>query len=213
LGLIPPVLTLCIEFEKLKRLLRNDSSKRGRKCFLKTIIALEELHAEVYERKNVSMMDATKPRAFNTFCQRIRKAHREHEQEIKQFRQDPGIFDSESEDELEANGGNEPSFDNSGQTPETAARDDRGVEQVSPGGQIMNVSAGGILGTLKLISLARGKRSTNRDEQIRVLEELKKVAVTPYHRILVLLALINARFEYQLVMSPEQWTLYCLLPK
>ena len=207
------MLTLCIEFEKLKRLLGNDSSKQGRKAFLSTIIALQELHTKAHEHKNLSKMSATNARALNIFRQRIHKAHHEYGEEIKQFRQDPRIFDSESEHELVVNGGTEPTFDKGRPTPERAAWDDTGFGQVGLGGRIMNITPGGILESLRLISLSHGKMSTNRAEQIRVLEELKKVAVTPYQKILVLLALVDARFEYRLLMPPEQWTAYCLLTK
>jgi translation initiation factor 3 subunit C len=40
------------------------------------------------------------------------------------------------------------------------------------------------------------KQNTDRAEQIRILEKLLEVAVTPYQRIRVLLALISSRFDY-----------------
>ena len=89
---IPGVLILCIEFEKLKRLIGNNCSKQGRKYFLRTIIALGELQMESYGRKNVLKVNATNGRALNTFRQRIIKAHREYGEEIKRFREGPRIF-------------------------------------------------------------------------------------------------------------------------
>ena len=44
-------------------------------------------------------------------------------------------------------------------------------------------------------------QNTNRTEQIRILEKLLEVAVTPYQRIRVLLALISARFDYNSSVS------------
>jgi translation initiation factor 3 subunit C len=49
--------------------------------------------------------------------------------------------------------------------------------------------------------LKRRQQNTDRAEQIRVLEKLLEVAVTPYQRIRVLLALISSRFDYNTSMS------------
>ena len=39
-------------------------------------------------------------------------------------------------------------------------------------------------------------QNTDRADQIRILERLLDVAVTPYQRIRVLLALVSSRFDY-----------------
>ena len=46
---------------------------------------------------------------------------------------------------------------------------------------------------------------------LQILEKLKEVAVTPYQKIRVLLALISGRFDYNpmaLYMPIDQWTAY-----
>lgn len=47
-----------------------------------------------------------------------------------------------------------------------------------------------------IFPLQGNTQNTDRAEQIRILEKLLEVAVTPYQRIRVLLALISSRFDY-----------------
>jgi translation initiation factor 3 subunit C len=54
---------------------------------------------------------------------------------------------------------------------------------------------------LREILEARGKKNTDRLEQIKVLQKLLNVATTPYQQIRVLLALIPAQFDYNPSMS------------
>jgi translation initiation factor 3 subunit C len=48
---------------------------------------------------------------------------------------------------------------------------------------------------LRGIMESRGKKNTDRDEHIKVMEQLKEVAVTPYQKIRVLLAIVSSRFD------------------
>jgi translation initiation factor 3 subunit C len=205
------------EFEKLNKLVAKDSSRQARRLYIRTLVNLEDLQNEAYEREKSAKkkMNATNARALNTFRQRIRKNNREYEAEIKKYREDPTSFDTESEDETK------PQVDlrdellgPDGQTirgfiaPED---DEEGFNLVGRGGRAIIYTADGILKNLKMISEARGKRSTDRAEQIKILEELKKVAVTTYQKIRVLLALISGRFDYNpmaLFMPIDQWTAY-----
>lgn len=205
------------EFEKLNKLVSKDSSRQARRVYIRTLVNLEDLQNEAYEREKSAKkkMNATNARALNTFRQRIRKNNREYEAEIKKYREDPTSFDTESEDEIK------PPVDlrdellgPDGRTirgfiaPED---DEEGFNLVGRGGRAIIYTADGILKNLKMISEARGKRSTDRAEQIKILEELKKVAATTYQKIRVLLALISGRFDYNpmaLFMPIDQWTAY-----
>jgi translation initiation factor 3 subunit C len=184
-------------------------------------VSLEDLQNEAYEREKAAKkkMNATNARALNTFRQRIRKNNREYEDEIKKYREDSTIFDTESEEEARPEEreirdeltGADGKVIRGFLAPE---EDDEGFATVGPGGRTMVYTADGILKNLKMISEARGKRSTDRGEQIKILEKLKEVAVTPYQKIRVLLALISGRFDYNpmaLYMPIDQWTAYVVL--
>lgn len=209
-----------LEFEKLNRLVAKDTTKQSRKLYIKTLVSLEDLQNEAYEREKAAKkkMNATNARALNTFRQRIRKNNREYEDEIKKFRDDPTSFDTESEEETkpEEREVRDEVLGPDGQVLRgflVAEEDDDGFATVGRGGRAMIYTADGIFKHLKMISEARGKRSTDRSEQIKILEKLKEVAVTPYQKIRVLLALISSRFDYNpmaLYMPIDQWTLYVL---
>lgn len=181
-------------------------------------MSLEDLQNEVYEREKAAKkkMNATNARALNTFRQRIRKNNREYEDEIKKYREDPTVFDTESEEETkpEEREVRDEVLGPDGQifrgflAPE---EDNEGYAVVGRGGRAIVYTADGIFKNLKMISEARGKRSTDRGEQIKILEKLKEVAATTYQKIRVLLALISARFDYNpiaLYMPIDQWTAY-----
>ena len=206
------------EFEKLNRLVAKDTSKQSRKLYIKTLASLEDLQNEAYEREKAAKkkMNATNARALNTFRQRIRKNNRDYEEDIKKYREDPSAFDTESEIEAEPT---EREVRDEILGPDgkihkgfiAAEEDDEGFATVGRGGRTMTYTPEGIFKQLKLIFEARGKRSTDRAEQIRILEKLRDVANTPYAKIRVLLALISARFDYNpmaLYMPLDQWTAY-----
>jgi translation initiation factor 3 subunit C len=210
-----------VEFEKLNRLVSKDTSRQSRRLYIKTLVNLEDLQNEAYEREKSAKkkMNATNARALNTFRQRIRKNNRDYEAEIKKYRDDPTTFDTESEEETrpEQREVRDELLGPDGQTirgfiaPE---EDDEGFVAVGRGGRVITYTADSILKNLKMISEARGKRSTDRAEQIKILEELKKVAVTLYQKIRVFLALISGRFDYNpmaLFMPIDQWTAYAPL--
>jgi translation initiation factor 3 subunit C len=175
------------------------------------------LQNEAYEREKAAKkkMNATNNRALNTFRQRIRKNNREYEADIKKYREDPSAFDTEDEGEAPvAREVRDEIIGPDGQIRRgflAAEEDDEGFATVGRGGRATTYTAESIFKHLKAIFDARGKRSTDRGEQIKILEKLRDVAVTPYQKIRVLLALISARFDYSPMaqyMPIEQWTAY-----
>jgi len=206
-----------VEFEKLNRLVAKDTSKQSHKLYIKTLVTLEDLQNESIEREKAA--NSTNARALNTFRQRIRKNNREYEADIKKFREDPTAFDTESEDEAAPRPREvrDEIIGPDGQVQRgflAAEEDDEGFATVGRGGRTTTYTAEGIFKHLKAIFEARGKRSTDRGEQIKILEKLRDVAVTTYQKIRVLLALISARFDYNPTaqfMPIEQWTAYLLL--
>lgn len=64
------------------------------------------------------------------------------------------------------------------------------------GGKSLNLTSEGLFKSLAAVMEARGRKSTDRSEQVQILTKLSEVAVSPYQKIRVLLALIAARFDY-----------------
>jgi len=67
---------------------------------------------------------------------------------------------------------------------------------VGQGGKAKTFSAETIFKDLQAAQEARGKKNTNRAQQIRDLEGMLQAAATPYQQIRVLLSLISSRFDY-----------------
>lgn len=80
---------------------------------------------------------------------------------------------------------------------------------VGKGGKAMSLTPETVLKTLQSVLEARGKKSTDRSEQLRVLEKLLSIAATPYAKIRVLLALISSLFDYSTAsfnyLPLDQW--------
>lgn len=90
----------------------------------------------------------------------------------------------------------------------TAADDDEAFTEVGKGGKRLVLSTEGIFKALQQVLEARGRKSTDRDEQRRTLEKLLQIAVTPYQKIRIYLALIASLLDYgsaQTSTPTESW--------
>ncbi|KAH7888776.1 eukaryotic translation initiation factor 3 subunit 8 N-terminus-domain-containing protein [Phlebopus sp. FC_14] len=192
------------EFDKLSRLVQRqtNASEPLPPFFIRTLSSLElSLNAALAREKEAKKkMNATNARAFNSMKQKIKKSTKEYEKEMQHFRADPAAFEreyaahSQSMHPLPAktNKTKKVASDSEDETPEV---DDQ-FTTVGKGGKVMQFTADAIFKTLKIVHEARGKKNTDRGEQIRILEKLFEVAVTSYQRIRILLALVSSRFDY-----------------
>ncbi|KAG4222031.1 Eukaryotic translation initiation factor 3 subunit C, partial [Phytophthora cactorum] len=70
-----------------------------------------------------------------------------------------------------------------------------GFATVGKGGKTLQFTPESIFKHLRAILESRGKKNTDRVEQIKIMEKLLEVAATPYQQIKVLLTLVSARFD------------------
>ncbi|EEB09757.1 translation initiation factor eIF3c [Schizosaccharomyces japonicus yFS275] len=175
--------------------------------YIELISKLDEL-LESADKAFVKKLDAANARAFNTLKQRVRKNNRQFAREIERYRQDPVAFlkPVEIADVVKTSNAK-------------AGQDEIIVDGVATRGIVAPVATDGlgkadeikpadIFKHLRTIYEARGKKSTDRAEQIRILEKLASVAVTDYQRLRVKVALISARFDLSpsgQYMPVEQW--------
>lgn len=86
---------------------------------------------------------------------------------------------------------------------------DDGFATVGKGGRTLQYTPESIFKHLRGIMETRGKKNTDRTEQIKVMEKLGEIANTPYQQIRVLLAIVSARFDLSAgtsnVMPLEHW--------
>lgn len=157
------------------------------------------------DKSSNKKMSASNAKALNTMKQRLRKNNRTYESDIAKYKADKDTFMVEEEEVVVA------------PTPKKKAAvdvaisldDDAGFTTMGKGGKALQYTPESIFKHLRTILEARGKKNTDRVEQIKVMEELLKVAQTDYQRIKVLLTLVSTRFDTTSGISNhmpvEQW--------
>ncbi|EEB90796.1 hypothetical protein MPER_10952 [Moniliophthora perniciosa FA553] len=189
------------EFDKLARMIQrqHNVSEPVPPFYIKTLTTLESSVAttQAKEKEAKKKMNATNAKALTATRQKVRKAMKEYEQDIAKYQADPEAFEREYTAAVSKEAPTPASGKPSAAT-ETAAADvaEDGFQSVGKGGKTMQLTTEGIFKSLQVVQEARGKKNTDRAEQIRILERLLEIAVTSYQRIRVLLALVSSRFDY-----------------
>ena len=141
--------------------------------------------------------------------QKIKRNNREHAVEIEKYREAKGEY-MFSDDEEETVQVEKPKKSKTVNFDNLDVDDDEGFATVGRGGKPKQYTPESILKHLRSIVQSRGKKNTDRTDQIRTMERLFEVAETPYQKIRVLLTLIATRFDLTTgstatFMSQEQW--------
>jgi len=159
-------------------------------------------------------MNATNARGLNAVKQRIKKNNKDYATEIDKYREDKADYMMSEEEE-------EVAPVEKTKKPKTVyidgidGDDDEGFSTVGKGGRTLQYTPESIFKHLRSIVESRGKKNTDRAEQIRVMEKLLEVATTPYQKIRVLLTLMSTRFDLTsgssaTTMSQEQWKMFVI---
>lgn len=159
------------------------------------------------QKVSTKKMNATNARGLNAVKQRIKKNNKDYQKDIDAYRADKDDFmESDEEVEVVAPKAKAPKGP---AVPTLELRDDEGFSTVGKGGRTLQFTPESILKHLRTIMESRGKKNTDRAEQIKIMEKLYEVASTPYQQIRVLLTLVSTRFDLttgaQTFMSQEQW--------
>lgn len=202
------------EFDKLNRqVVKLVQAGTTPKIYIKAIADLEDLMNETIAKQKVTTkkMNATNSRGLNAVKQRIKKNNKDYAKDIERYREDNDAY-METDDEEQPVAPTEKPRKPQQSFDVDDAIDDEGFATVGRGGKALQYTPESILKNLRTITESRGKKNTDRAEQIRVMEKLKEVAVTPYQKIRVLLALISTRFDLTSgsasFMPHEQWKLW-----
>ncbi|UZJ56456.1 hypothetical protein CBS101457_005776 [Exobasidium rhododendri] len=212
------------EFDSLNRL--NDRIKVMNEpmpaTYTKALVSLEDFYntSSAKEKAADKKMKAPNVRAMNTMKQKIKKVAKEHEETIARYRKDPEAFEAEfaaasapaapsaaaqaarsaRKAEAKAKGAASTALDE---------EDDDDFQTVGRGGKAVTYTSEGLFKSLAAVMEARGRKSTDRNEQVEILGKLLDVAVSTYQKIRVLLALVAARFDYNqsatAYMNVEMW--------
>lgn len=182
------------------------------KIYIKMIADLEELIKETNDKQKSSAkkMNASNTKGFNAMKQKIRKNNQIYTNEIQKYQENKDEYmESDEDDEPEVVEKVKKSRVQRIDALE-AAIDEEGFATVGRGGKTLVYTPESILKHLRTIVESRGKKNTDRLEQIRIMERLLEVANSAYQKIRVLLTLISTRFDVtsgstQSYMSQEQW--------
>lgn len=174
------------------------------------------------EKEAKKKMKAPNAKAMNGMKQKLKKAIKENEQAVQRFREDPEGFEAKANEVLAPPApapAPAPTAAKARAAPVAQALAAAESATAEEGGDFQTVSRTGkpeaavspdtLFKSLAAILEARGRKSTDRGEQIATLVKLQSIAVTPYQRIRVLLALMAARFDYSssanAYMPSEMW--------
>ncbi|RKF65761.1 Eukaryotic translation initiation factor 3 subunit C [Golovinomyces cichoracearum] len=197
------------EFDKLNRqVAKLVQTGNTPKLYIKALSELEDFMNETIAKQKVSTrkMNATNARGFNAVKQRLKKNIKEFQKEIEAYRENKDEYMESDEEVVIPKVKKQKAI---GGVPVSAIDDDEGFSTVGKGGRTLQFTPESILKHLRTIIESRGKKNTDRNEQIKIMEKLYEVATTPYQQIRVLLTLISTRFDLttgtQNSMPQEQW--------
>ncbi|KAK7692712.1 hypothetical protein QCA50_004345 [Cerrena zonata] len=186
------------EFDKLIRMVQRQQNVAEPipPFFIRTLTGLEtSLNSALAKEKEAKKkMNASNARALTAMKQKVKKVTKEYENDVKQFQTDPEKFESDYL-ALVSTEAQPQKVKKVKKAAGDSEEEDDDFTTVGKGGKAMQFTAEGIYKNLQLVQEARGKKNTDRTEQIRILEKLLEVAVTNYQRIRVLLALVSCRFD------------------
>ena len=200
-----------LEFDKLNRqVARLQEAGKTPKPYIRIVAELEDFMNEALAKQKVTpkKMNATQARALNAVKQKIKKNSKDYQKQIDAYRADKDEFMESSEEEAPA-AKPKKAVKIVADEPAPEEVDDEGFVTLGKGGRALTYTPEGIFKHLRGIMETRGKKNTDRLEQITVMGKLNDIAQTPYQRIRVLLAIVSARFDLgsgtSNVMPLEHW--------
>ena len=201
------------EMDKLNRqVLRFLEAGKAPKQYIRIIAEVEDTMNEALAKQKVTpkKMNATQARALNAVKQKVKKTNKDYQTQIDAYRADKDDFMQTSEEEAPApKAVTKKTVRIESDAPMAAEDDDEGFATVGKSGRALTYTPESIFKHLRGIMDTRGKKNTDRTEQIKVMEKLNEIANTPYQQIRVLLTLVSTRFDLgsgtSNVMPLEHW--------
>ncbi|KAG0254721.1 Translation initiation factor 3 subunit c [Mortierella polycephala] len=172
------------------------------KFYIKAVAELEKTIQSALEKEKAASkkMNASNAKALNSMKQKVKKNNRQYETQIQEYEKDPENYDVEEEViEVKPKAKKAKKVvvsDSEEEKDEEAEAEDDGFTPVGAGGKTVEFTQENLFKKLREVNDARGKKNTNREEQVRILEKLLVIANTPYQKIRVLLNLVSAQFDF-----------------
>ncbi|KAF9323082.1 Translation initiation factor 3 subunit c [Podila minutissima] len=197
------------EFDRANKALQKAASIIAQtgvpKFYIKAVAELEKeiQKALAKEKTATKKLNPSNAKALNSMKQNIKKNNRQYESQIQEYEKDPENYDKEVEvvEKKKITKVKKPVVSDSEDESEAAEDEDDGFTPVGAGGKTVEFNQENLFKKLREVAEARGKKNTNREEQVRILERLLIVANTPFQKIRVLLSLISAQFDFAVGLS------------
>mmetsp|Transcript_8699 Transcript_8699/g.32066 ORF Transcript_8699/g.32066 Transcript_8699/m.32066 type:complete len:918 (+) Transcript_8699:109-2862(+) len=191
--------------KQLEKVMRVAESVVTPRAYIRALVTLEDFVNQTFANKEAKKkMSSTNAKAFNAMRQKIRKHNKDYEELIAKFRENPESTEEEEEEESE-----ESEAESDGEVEEEAKEEDKEVWQKSKKKSISeefkNKEITVEMVDKKLIEIIRqrGKKGTDRQEQVDQLIYLASVAVTPGQCLDVLMHVVSAYFDVNQSMSTD----------
>ncbi|PKS10032.1 hypothetical protein jhhlp_004657 [Lomentospora prolificans] len=190
--------SIATEYDKLNRqVVKLQDAGKAPKTYIRAVAELEDFMNESLAKQKVTpkKMNATSARGLNAVKQKIRKQNREYQDQIDAYRADNDAFMESDEEEEIKPVPKQPKVTRFVDDIAEPTDDDAGFAPVDRRGKAVQYTPESIFKHLRGIMESRGKKNTDRLEQIKVMEKLLEIANTPYQQIRVLLTIVSTRFD------------------
>ncbi|CEG64530.1 Translation initiation factor 3 subunit c [Rhizopus azygosporus] len=173
------------------------------KFYVKLMVELEDSLAESLKKDKGKKKSTSNTKAMNNLRQKLKKLSKQYGEYVTAYRENPEEFMKEQEQP-----GDESEAEDEGREiqethKEITAEEEDGFTAVGAGGKaIVNLTSENVLARLREVLESRGRKNTDRVEQISILESLLEKAKSPFQKISVLLALIASRFDLNVGKAP-----------
>ena len=213
---------MAAEFDKLNRqVARFLETGKAPKQYIRIIAEVEDTMNEALAKQKVTpkKMNATQARALNAVKQKVKKTNKDYQTQIDAYKADKDEFMQSSEEEAPAPKSSTKTVRIETEAPVTAEDDDEGFATVGKSGRALTYTPESIFKNLRGIMDTRGKKNTDRTEQIKVMEKLKSTPIDDFYAKGTIRA--DGRFVHDMylmqVKSPSEskgtWDYYKIVKK
>ena len=191
---------------RMERVVKADGAPGAPRAYVKLLVELDDFLAETLANKEVKKkMSATNARALNTMRQRLKKHVPGFAEQMAKFRANPESESEEEEEEAPAKGGRKRRGGDAGaegEGSEGEGSDGEFTEAAAPRKKDKlltmdpkEITHELVAKKLKELISQRGRRSTDKREQVEMLTFLIGVSRSPPQRFEVLAQLVSSLFD------------------